>query len=78
MAYQASGRKIPRGERGPFSVAVSGTPQARSGCSPIGWCTFASEAGVVAKVFDAVGESHIVLSRGERHVRRRRVKGSNL
>lgn len=78
MAYQASGRKIPPGERGPASVAVSGTPQARSGCCPSGCCTFASEAGDVAKVFDAVGESHLVLLRGERHMFRRRIKGSIL
>jgi hypothetical protein len=78
VAYQASGRKIPPGERGPASVAVSGTPQARSGCSPSGRCTFASEAGDVAKVFNAVGESNVEILRGVRRVLRRRIKDSIL
>lgn len=76
MAHQASGHKIPPGERGPASVAVIGTPHARSGTSPIGRCPFASEAGDVAKVTNAVDESHVELLKGVRRELRRRIKGS--
>jgi len=78
MTYQASGHKIPPGERGPASVAVSATPQARSGSSPTGCCTFTSEVGDVVKVFNAVGEGQVELLRGVRHTLRRRIKGSIL
>jgi hypothetical protein len=64
VAYQVSGRKIPPGERGPASVLVSGTPQARSGCSSTCRCTFANEAGDVAKVFNAFGERNLEILRG--------------
>lgn len=74
LAYQPSGRIIPPGERGPASVAVSETPQARSGSSSVGGCTFAGEVGDVAKDRDAVGESHVVLLRGVHRVLRRRHK----
>jgi len=59
VTHQASGRKIPRGERGPASVAVVATLQARSGSCPSGVGTLACEAGDIERDRNAVGEIHI-------------------
>jgi len=59
VTHQATGCKTPPGERGPASVAVSATPQARSGSSPLGGGTLAREAGNIERDRNAAGEIHI-------------------
>ena len=59
VTHQATGCKAPPGERGPASVAVSATLQARSGSSPIYDGTLAREAGDIERDRNAAGEIHI-------------------